>query len=78
MSPCTPTVLQCTTRFAPPAFAASMIVPNSRRVDRSILLFSKTGLPVDRRDVINDVDAVGRAPDGGSDRVRSPRHDLAI
>ena len=68
MSPWTPTVLQCTTRRTPPRAAASTTSrATAVGVDRAVGVRRHARLPVDRGDVVDDVDARGR---GGRARAR--------
>ena len=79
MSPCTPTVLQCTTRFAPAAAAASMTERTAVALTARYALVRQPGLPVDRGDVVDDLDAAARRVErsailgGRPRRARFPR-----
>ena len=48
-------MLQCTTRRAPPALAASMMVPTAVALTARYCSSAKARLPIDRSDVIDDL-----------------------
>ena len=64
MSPWTPTVLQCTTRRTPARGGRLDDLPHGGRVHRAIGVVRQARLPVDRGDVVDDVDARGRGGEG--------------
>ena len=65
MCPCTPPVLQCTTRADARGFRGLEDVPRAFDVDRAIRRVRLPGFAIRRRNVIDDLDALDRATDRG-------------
>ena len=66
MSPCTPTVLQCTTRRTPARAACSMRSPTATALTARYVSVGQAGLSIDGGDVVDDLDALH----GPADRRR--------